>query len=240
MKKILTISLLLITVILKAQVVPVYTGTVVDTQYVKTLTDQNIYGVKKYGTTTNNVQIDRTNGIVLNGTTTCWDDITVAFASGVSGVSGYPTFNADSLSYNWQVDTTGVSKCIQYYLIEMPHNWKEGTNIHPHVHYKYTTGQGTPTFVVKYKWFNLNTKQSTAWSWIRLSGNAWSPSNYVFNLVEDINDIGISATGKTLSSMLKIQLYLYTTSGVTKTCDAFNFGIHYEIDSFGSKEEIVK
>jgi len=184
-------------------------------------------------TTTTNAQIRTTNY--------SWDDVMVAFETGVNGASGYPAFNIDSLTYSFVIDSTGPTVCAKYFNIEMPHFYTTGTAIHPHIHYRYTTGQGTPTFVLKYKWFNLGTKKATAFSELILNSNVLGVAgNYTNVILEDTGDIGIDGTGMSFGSTLQCYLYLRTTSGVTKTCDVYQFGIHIQKDGLGSRLEYTK
>lgn len=171
-----------------------------------------------------------------------WDDVIVSFETGQNAGTAYPVFNADSCSYNFVTDTTGVSKCMMYFVVEIPHAWQDGSAaIHPHVHYKHTAAQGTPTFVLKYKWFNILSKAPTTWSRITLGTNVVGvPTDYQHGIVEDAADAGIIGTGKTLSSILICQLFLLTTSGGVKTCDAYQMGIHLGLDDLGSRTEYVK
>ena len=168
----------------------------------------------------------------LNGTNTQWDDLFFPFSTGTSGGNPYPVFNADSMTWNFVVDTTGPTKCIQYFQIQFPHGTFFDT-IHPHVHYRHTTGQGTPTFVFKYKWYNIGSTTVSPWGYLRLSETTGT-TNFSHQIC---NGSYILATGKTFSSILVCWVYLLTTSGATKTCDAWQMDIHVKKQSFGTVDE---
>jgi hypothetical protein len=219
---------------MNAQNVVVYTGAVTDTQYVKTTGNDFIYDIKKFGDATNNSYINGTDGIQLNGAATQWNDLFFPFSTGTAGGNSYPVFNGDSMTWNFVVDTTGPTKCIQYFQVQLPHGMFFDT-ICPHVHYKHTTGQGTPTFIFKYKWFNISATTITPWLYKRLNNPSGGTGNFTHGLVDCSSPI--IANGKTFSSILVCWVYLLTTSGVTKTCDAWQMDIHYKIKSFGTKYE---
>ena len=186
------------------------------------------------GTASTTVTMDTTSGIRLTGGATTWDDLMFPFSTGQSGGLSYPTFNADSNYYTFVVDTTGPTKCMQYFIIQMPHRWKQGSAIHPHVHYKHETGVGTPKFIMKYKWYALDGTTAKGWGWYKMETTTGT-TDKTHQLVYGSG--GISGTGMGFSSMLVCQIYL---SAAPTNVNAWQFDIHYEIDGFGSEEEVAK
>jgi hypothetical protein len=182
------------------------------------------------------VTVDSVNAVRLSGNATVWDDLMMPFSTGTTAGTGYPTYNADSMYHSFVVDTTGPSKCIIYMPIQLPHKWKEGSTIYPHIHYRHSTTQGTPTFRIKYKWVNIGATTGT-WNWYTMSTTTGT-TNLTHQMV--YNATGISGSGNTISSMLLMQIYLVNTSTATKTCDAFQFDIHVEQDALGSNSETSK
>jgi hypothetical protein len=207
-------------------------------KYIKTKTavQSQKYDSIHWGTTGTYVSVDTTNGIRLYGNATCWDDYDLIITTGQSAGSSYPLLSDTSNLYRFVVDTTGVTKCIFYGNQEMSHSWKIGSDLHPHVHFRYTSTAGTPTFVLKYRWVNIGDVPG-AWTWIRLSTTTGTTNNSI--QMSYNNAQTISGTGKTLSSTLQFQLYLQSQTG-TGGIDVQMLGIHYQIDSFGSKDELVK
>lgn len=188
------------------------------------------------GTTLNNTTIGAAEGLQLTGEATQWDDLFFPFTTGTNGGNPYPVFSDTSMAWNFVVDTVGVTKCIQFFCIQFPHSTVFDT-IHPHIHYKHTTGQGVPTFVMKYKWVNIQASTTTAFTWERLGTSIDGTTNYTHQIVTNTGNLGILATGKTFSSILVCQIYLLSTTGATKTCDAYQFDIHYKKKSLGTKTE---
>lgn len=179
------------------------------------------------------ITVSSDTGIRLHGSAVAWDDLMFPFTTGANAGTGYPTFSSDSLYYTFVVDTTGPSKCIMYFIVQMPHRWKAGSTIYPHVHYKHETAVGTPSFKIKYKWFNIGASAITPWKWVALTTTTGTTDNT--NQV--CNGGTISGVGKTVSSILLVQVYL---GAAPTNVIAYQFDIHYQIDGFGSDQETSK
>lgn len=163
-----------------------------------------------------------------------WEDLQFPFDLSHRGSNSYPTFNQDSIYYTFTVDSTSASKCIMYYVIQMPHKWAEGTKIYPHVHYKHETGVGTPKFIMKYKWYNVGGTTATGWKWYRMDKTS-GIDDKTHQMSYGLN--GIDGTGKGISSIIVFQLYLRDTPS---NVNAWQFDIHYQIDALGSRTETSK
>jgi len=187
---------------------------------------------------TNYVMIDTANTITLGGDATVWNDLFFPFTTGNAGSALYPPLVLDSLYYGFVIDSTGPTKCFEYFIIQMPHWWKENSHIYPHIHFKYETGNGTPTFKMKYKWYNINVVITPiGWNWLTIatvSATTDKTHQYVTNAT------GISGSGKTISSILICEIYLTATTNTNKVCNAYQFDIHIEQDALGSTTEWVK
>jgi hypothetical protein len=188
----------------------------------------------KTGTATNNTTFEADGTMVMNGDATVWDDLFFPFESGETAGTGYPVFVADSSYYTFVVDTTGISKCIKYFTIQLPHSWKEGSTIYPHVHYKHETAIGTPSFKMKYKWYETGQSTDFGWSWYNMTTTTGTTNN---TMQMAYNASGINGTGKTVSSILICQVYL---SGTPTNVHAYQFDIHIEKDALGSRTQTSK
>lgn len=186
------------------------------------------------GTITKGVEIDST-GIFLNGSATMWDDLMFPFTTGSSGGNPYPAFVADSGYYTFTVDTTGPSMAIMYFTIQMPHSWKEGSRIYPHVHYK-QVGSNIPQFRVKYRWVNIGAHYTNNWKWHIMNLSTGTTDN----THQMMYNGGIDGTGMTISSILVCKVYLYALASGQTDCKAYQFDIHYEKNSLGSRTQTAK
>ena len=195
----------------------------------------HIKGAEQIGNI-NTLIADSVNAIRLSGTATVWEDLMFPFSTGHQGNANYPPFNVDSLYFEFSIDSTGSDAQFMYFIIQMPHSWKEGSKIYPHVHYKYEDAVGACSFRMKYKWFNIGSTAAVGWKWAHM------------NITHGVDDkdhtfvstfSGINGSGKTISSILICKVYLYGIEG-TGTCKAYQFGIHYEKDALGSNTEKQK
>jgi len=173
-------------------------------------------------------------GTVLNGTTTVWDDVMMPFNTGNTAGTGYPQFKADSGYYRFVIDTTGSSKCIIYMNVQMPHKWKEGSSIEPHIHYK-VEGTTDPNVRVKYRWFNIDNSSYTSWSYYNLNKRS---STTAGNHAALYNSTPISGTDKTISSIFQCQIYVTAYETGKTELNAYQFDVHYEIDTQGSRNSL--
>ena len=187
----------------------------------------------------NKITLGTKSALRLYGNTTVWNDMFGTVNRHMQGSSGYPTFVEDSVYLTFLIDSTTGSRNIVFQAAQLPHDWKPGSNLHLHVHIRYTTAQGTPTLVLKYKWFNLNASTiypACPWKWWTIQ-TATSTTNFSHSIIEDVLDVGIDGAGKTLASFLICQLYLKSTTGATKSCFVYSIDFHYEINSLGSDTE---
>jgi hypothetical protein len=133
-----------------------------------------------------------------------------------------------------------------YFEIQMPHAWKEGSNIYPHVHWAPVSATaGNVVWQLDYTWANpagtfgapaTMTSDATA-----AGGTAWVHKISV--LKDGSGNAYIAGAGKTISSMLVCRLHRDAGAGAdTLAADAafLEFDIHYEVDGFGSRQEYIK
>lgn len=171
----------------------------------------------------------------IHGYGSGWDDLR-APASGINpaGQVSPPTVNSTDGSLTF---ATSNAVCIWF---QLPHSWKEGTSIHPHLHWsKSSSASGTVKWQMKYKWANRG-DAFPAFSDL-VDGTEEVANANTANKHSVFNFPIIIGTGKTISSMICIYL-IRTASGDTYGADAnlYEFDIHYEIDSVGSRSEHIK
>lgn len=174
---------------------------------------------------------DSVNAIRLAGNATVWEDLMFPFSRGSQGNNDKPSFDADSNWFRFLGGDPDSLDNIMYMTVQLPHKWKQGSIIYPHIHYNHNTVDGTPTFRVRYKWFN-NGAVTGAWNYYTLSTTTGT-TNDTHQMVG--NSTGISGSGKTIGSILLVQVYL-----VTEGCNAYQLDFHHEIDSMGSNTETSK
>jgi hypothetical protein len=172
---------------------------------------------------------------------TAWDDIRVP-ANMAKRIG-----NADP---DWEVFLNGVyglafSASVDqeiFFTVQIPHSWKLGTNLHPHIHWAPSdTDTGSVTWKMEYTIANINgTFGATATLDVTDAGDGTAHKHQY----ADLGDIDMSSyTADTdVSITLLCRLYRDIDDGDDYTSDAFLLEIdfHFEIDTNGSTEELTK
>lgn len=193
-----------------------------------------------------NLVVETDGTIRMDGGAVVWDDLRVPLTFGTSSL----------LATNWEafMGTTFLD-CFKasgtdalYFVVQLPHSWKEGTTIYPHIHWiPQANGAASANGVVwelEYTWANngetfpTTTKLAASTISPALSGNLVAKTHYITPL-----GAGITATGKKISSMLVCRIARLGDDGsdtFTGTSGVLEIDFHYQLDTFGSREEYVK
>lgn len=195
--------------------------------------------------TTNYTNFETDGTMQAIGTAVCWEDLRVASSQVRLGASA-PAFNngfaGSAAMYTLQFNYTGTSNQI-FFEIQMPHAWKIGGTIWPHVHFSPISDTGGVAKTVRWK---------LDYTWASINGTFGSPNTV--NMDKSFTDAqwdhlmavsaaGIDGTGQGISSMLVCRLYRDTGDGADTYDDLVSlleFDIHYEVDMLGSREETSK
>jgi hypothetical protein len=171
----------------------------------------------------------------LNSDGTAWEDLR-APATGINpaGSVAPPAVNTTDGSLTF---STSDAICVWF---QLPHQWKEGTDLHLHIHWsKSTSASGTVNWQTKYKWANIGDTMpafsSLVSGTVKISDDDTADQHALLEFPD------ISGTGKTISSMLCVYL-IRTASGDTYGADAnlYEVDVHYECNGIGSKTEYTK
>lgn len=169
-------------------------------------------------------------------TDTVWDDLR-APATGINPV-GSPSPATPSTTDGSLVFSKG-NVCIAWF--QLPHAWKEGTDIILHIHWsKSTTNAGVCNWQMKYKWFNIGSVDP-GFS-VLAKGTEMVPNSNVANKHALLEWADLSGAGKTISSMVCVYVQRVNDGDDTFTGDGLLYEIdcHYQIDTLGSNEEYMK
>lgn len=166
-----------------------------------------------------------------------WEDLRFpATAINPTGIVSPATYDVNNLALSFAPNAINSVAIIA----QMPHSWKIGSDIHPHIHWHPTTADvGNVVWELQYKWTNVNAIEDTNWTTIYLI----EACDGVANKYQVASFPVISGSGKTLSSIIKIKISRIGTDGtdtypVAALFDEFD--IHYQLDTAGSSEELVK
>lgn len=178
--------------------------------------------------------------------TTYWDDLRIS-ATSTRAQANTPTFAAwFGGTFIWWFADAATKEL--HFTCQMPHKWKEGTTIHPHVHWIPDVVAAADNRVVnwglEYTWANIGALFPGTTT---ITGNVHYPAHVrVAANTHYMTDLGnITAAGKTRSSMLVCRIFRDGTGAIdtdsyTNDAGLLEVDFHYEIDSPGSEEELVK
>jgi hypothetical protein len=168
-----------------------------------------------------------------------WDDIIIMPESLGSGASSpdLTTFSGTILAYAFDGNVTSEQL---YGGFEIPHTYKEGTTLRPHIHWSPSNANaGNVKWKLDYVICDKNTGGFTSPATISAIQETGSQS-LKNNVVEfDI----ISGTDIRIGCIVKFRLYRDPTDvNDTYASDAFllSLGIHHEVNSDGSRQVFIK
>ena len=179
----------------------------------------------------------------LSGAATAFNDLVVNPAIGKLGATApeWVDFNTtfSALAFDAARDEFVT------FTIQMPHDYKEGSDIYAHVHWTSQTAAGTNrvTWKLDYAWANLSSALTTTGN-LSASEITTGAAHSMIAYEHVITPLGtISGTGKTLSSIITCRLTRVGSGGSDSygaDADLLSFDLHYEADAFGSSSEYTK
>ena len=176
---------------------------------------------------------------VFRGNASNWNDINLSINSLAPGATAPGNFSIPGTSLQIKAFTgTGVTQSAHGSL-EILHDYKEGTDIVPHIHWcPTTTGLGDVKWQLEYSWLNGGstvTTSTTITVTVAASGTVAHEQRTNFP--------AISGTGKLIGSRFVFRVFRDAADGAdTYAADAgaFDFGVHYERDTIGSRQITTK
>lgn len=189
-----------------------------------------------------------------------WDDLRVPLTRGLTGATNPPTFaqfkdNGDSsvgvYLYSFADESVAGNEEQLWFEAQLPHGYKEGSDICAHIHWTPAVSGGVNQFVkwgLEYTWQSINgtfgnttiiTSDASAAATATSSGDTTLTAGKHY-----LTEIGtISGTGQTISSMLCCRLFRnssHATDDLAQAAFGFEIDFHYRIDALGSLEETTK
>jgi len=176
-----------------------------------------------------------------------WDDLKApATALNPPGQASDPDREADT---GLLLFDAGGTELI-YTLMQMPHAWKEGSDISPHVHWtKTTSAAGDVAWRLRYQILPIGAVGPDSWSdgGTVTSPVTGTPDNDTAweHLLTSFADIDMTdgTSNYSLSTCILFEIArIGGDASDTYGADArlLEFDVHYQIDSLGSEEEFVK
>jgi len=201
------------------------------------LANQFVGATNKFGVGSNYTQFSNNGHMTMNGNATVFEDLVIPLTTAKQGAGGKPDFDYTNVGYLF--DKNDISETLSF-IVQLPHSWKEGSTIYPHLHFKHQSA-GTPTFVLTYSWFNVDEAGiAPASTYTMGTLKSGSPSDGDHWILQHATNAGISGSGKTISSILVCILHRVNNSTPNADVLAYQLDFHYEKDSLGSNTEYTK
>ena len=198
--------------------------------------------VIKIGSENDYLSITNYGEIRLTGSAIVWDDLRFP-ASAINppgGIGGAAVDTVDTPFIGTLLfDPASVEICVGQ--AQMPHGWKEGSYLSPHVHWSpISTSTGSVVWRLSCETANVGEAYNGSYTYISEVAS-YSDGTLNDHILSDFSDLDM--TGKTISNMTLWRISRMATSGSdTYPQDArlLEFDIHYQIDSLGSNAEYLK
>lgn len=207
-------------------------------------------GQTSIGDGTNQLIIDSTGHIRMQGAATVFTDLVVPPFSTYVGGSNPPLFvamkNNGSSSvgvqtFTFQDQNSASNEQQVFFSIQMPHNWKEGSTVYPHIHWSpQTSGTGNVVWGFEYSWVNYDPTTPIVFpntSTLTATTDAITSSSVDKHLITGFSSITPNANQGKISSILMCRLYRNSSNAAdtyTGNAALLSFDLHYEIDALGS------
>lgn len=174
--------------------------------------------------------------LTMTGDATTWDDLMFPSHSLKKvGTANKPDEDLTKMELLFPEDTTESIGMV----VQMPHDWKTGSTIYPHVHWMQAAAD-TVDWTFRYKWFNIGAAEVGPWSQMKLTHLSQTySSGTIHQMSISPTHAGISGSGKTISSILIVKFYR-DSDPYSGDARFLQLDIHYERDGLGSRTESAK
>lgn len=145
----------------------------------------------------------------------------------------------DNSNGGWLFDASSTE--VLYLIAQIPHSWREGSLLRPHVHWeKSVTGAGNVRWQLRYEW-SAYLEARTALATINESAPMADTDNADTQMITALPDI--DASTRQISDILVMRLErtgAHADDTYASDARLLEFDIHYEQDSLGSHQEFIK
>lgn len=180
-------------------------------------------------------------GIVNSGTTphlledTVWEDLRFPATRLRQGATLKPDFNETEVT----IDFDDSSDETTYIIAQLPHAWKQGSEIRPHIHWIQNQNLNIP-WSLQYRIQTNGAATTVPWTTITLDQQAYTYTSGDLNQI-NYSSTNIDMTGCTLSCIIQFKLARDVSEDVyTGDAQVYEFDLHYQIDTLGSQDEFSK
>lgn len=202
-------------------------------------------GTLLVGNIDDNTSIEADGTLKFNGRATVFTDM-VAASANVKTQGNRIVFddaeNAITFPNTCVYNTDWV-----WFSLQLPHTWKLGSTIYPHIHYQ-QTNNATPNFLYEYRWQTHGQTKTTAWTKLPQTTNVFGYLSGTLNQI--IKGAGITPpVNAGLSDIIQFRISrdMNNSSGAfsgndlyTGSVTAISADVHIEQDTIGSRNEYIK
>lgn len=133
----------------------------------------------------------------------------------------------NSVTFKTTASTNRTTSDHIYGVAQMPHTWRAGSDVEPHVHFEQSNADQTNTWYLYYRLQPLGGEIVTDWTF---TGPASNYLAYASNTIHQLATFGrIDMTGLGESSIIDWKLYRLGSAG-TGNIEVKEFDIHYQIE----------
>ncbi len=202
-------------------------------------------GITTIGDVTNgnDTKIEADGSLMFEGDAVVWDDLRVSLDKGSSSASLEFVWGSSGPQIWYFRDNEGLEA--MSFVVQLPHSWKEGTIIYPHIHWLPKASEsGIVQWNLDYSWQNYDPDTPLAFptyttSTVTVSGPFTANTHRITSLASG----GLDGAGKKISSVLICKIWRNSSNAAdTYRDDAglLSLDFHYQIDTVGSRAEYVK
>lgn len=199
-----------------------------------------IAGPRRFGGEADYTEFEADGTAVSKGAATTWNDINKSLLPLSTGANVPPIVAINGATYLKVRAFNGAAILNELGEgCEILHDYKEGTDITPHIHWSATDASaGNVKWQLAYMWVNRDgtfAGETVISVTVAASGVAWKEQRTNFP--------AISGTGKQIGSRFQFVLFRDPSDAAdtyAQPAAAFDFGIHYEQDTRGSRQITAK
>jgi hypothetical protein len=203
-------------------------------------------GITKIGDVTNghDTKIEADGSLMFEGNATVWDDLRVSLDKGSSSASLEFVWGSAGPQIWYFRDNEGLEA--MSFVVQLPHSWKEGTTIYPHIHWLPKASEsGNVEWNLDYSWQNYDAATPLAFpayttSTVVISGPFVANTHRITSLT---GGTGLDGTTKKISSVLICRIWRNSSNVADSYRDdagLLSLDFHFQIDTVGSRAEYVK
>jgi len=189
----------------------------------------------KFGTATNYSTFDADGTLVMTGDATVWEDLNFDPSSSGGPPVSLPDYVTINNVYHREFTSSNNQTCGDGE--ELPHQYKLGSQIYPHMHVFLKSGETAGTTGVTFTFYwELRQSTGTTSGSVSLSATSTELTNnpHKLNIIDSTGFAGSAELGAQLA------LRIDRVGGNAGDIVVITYGVHYEIDQIGSHTISVK